>query len=471
MPSTATAKAFRGRKSASLPSETVEYLKLWMMHPDHISHPYPTDQEKASIMADTGIELKQLTNWFVNNRKRYWKPRVEAAAAGTPTKGQQVVACGATVVNQTKIQVDGSHPPTAASSRSTSSSASSLDSSSLDERHWQQEEAAAVAAVAALHQAQPEDIDASAAADHEDQEEQQQDDPHTISEGSVSSCADTDDDDSHDDSFRSRNRRDSSSTSSSHMYISSSQLTTSSTSIMTADGYRRHEEVDIYILRPEYPTTSSNKKSTDETLLPTIRDLTIKSSVSKERILAVYKCPITYTIPFDMEHDKRRVQSRRDGEVLRAKKYYLKLYLTSPSRGISKEDETTANDDEEDIVDIEAPMSPTNLLNDGPASSSSNCLDLMTYHHAVSPALSRAVSSASITTTTTARRRMREFSIDDLERAFKNVNESVNHSRKCARTVTTHDWREMCCNASGAYDTNLPSLEEAARMFGFTHTL
>jgi hypothetical protein len=66
------------RKTASLPAETVEYLKAWMMSPDHIAHPYPTEQEKALIMADTGVELKQLTNWFVNNRKRYWKPRVEA---------------------------------------------------------------------------------------------------------------------------------------------------------------------------------------------------------------------------------------------------------------------------------------------------------------------------------------------------------------------------------------------------------
>jgi hypothetical protein len=57
---------------------TVEYLKNWMMSPDHITHPYPTEQEKAQIMAETGIELKQLTNWFVNNRKRDWKPRVEA---------------------------------------------------------------------------------------------------------------------------------------------------------------------------------------------------------------------------------------------------------------------------------------------------------------------------------------------------------------------------------------------------------
>lgn len=66
------------RKSTSLPAETVDYLKAWMMSPEHIAHPYPTEQEKAQIMADTGIELKQLTNWFVNNRKRYWKPRVEA---------------------------------------------------------------------------------------------------------------------------------------------------------------------------------------------------------------------------------------------------------------------------------------------------------------------------------------------------------------------------------------------------------
>jgi hypothetical protein len=76
--STTTGSPGRRRKSTSLPQETVDYLKEWMMSPEHIAHPYPTDQEKAQIMADTGIELKQLTNWFVNNRKRFWKPRVEA---------------------------------------------------------------------------------------------------------------------------------------------------------------------------------------------------------------------------------------------------------------------------------------------------------------------------------------------------------------------------------------------------------
>lgn len=66
------------RKSTVLPRSTVDYLKNWMMSPEHIAHPYPTEKEKSEIMAATGIELKQLTNWFVNNRKRFWKPRVEA---------------------------------------------------------------------------------------------------------------------------------------------------------------------------------------------------------------------------------------------------------------------------------------------------------------------------------------------------------------------------------------------------------
>lgn len=67
----------RPKKKTALSSYAVEYLKAWMMSPDHIEHPYPTEDEKLKIMKETSIELKQLTNWFVNNRKRYWKPKVE----------------------------------------------------------------------------------------------------------------------------------------------------------------------------------------------------------------------------------------------------------------------------------------------------------------------------------------------------------------------------------------------------------
>lgn len=80
---TATTTATNGTKRVGdskkvyLGTEVVEYLKRWMMSPEHVDHPYPTDEEKLQIMADTGIEPKQLTNWFVNNRRRFWRPRVE----------------------------------------------------------------------------------------------------------------------------------------------------------------------------------------------------------------------------------------------------------------------------------------------------------------------------------------------------------------------------------------------------------
>ena len=69
--------ALSSKKKRALPSITVDYLKAWMMSPEHIENPYPSEDEKANIMNDTGIELKQLTTWFANNRKRYWKPKVD----------------------------------------------------------------------------------------------------------------------------------------------------------------------------------------------------------------------------------------------------------------------------------------------------------------------------------------------------------------------------------------------------------
>ena len=65
-----------GRKYA-LSAETAEYLKNWMLSPDHIDNPYPTEEEKIEIMRHCGIGRKQLTNWFVNNRKRIWRPKLE----------------------------------------------------------------------------------------------------------------------------------------------------------------------------------------------------------------------------------------------------------------------------------------------------------------------------------------------------------------------------------------------------------
>mmetsp|Transcript_23696 Transcript_23696/g.49610 ORF Transcript_23696/g.49610 Transcript_23696/m.49610 type:complete len:390 (+) Transcript_23696:255-1424(+) len=72
-----SAKAKGSSANAALSPQTIEYLRGWMMSPEHIEHPYPDEHEKAIIMSDTGITAKQLTCWFSNNRKRFWKPKME----------------------------------------------------------------------------------------------------------------------------------------------------------------------------------------------------------------------------------------------------------------------------------------------------------------------------------------------------------------------------------------------------------
>eukprot|EP00501_MAST-03F_sp_TOSAG23-6_P000806 GSMAST32.ASY1.ANO1.836.1 assembled CDS len=78
---TKSKKAPEKRKKSVLPSRCVLILKTWMMSPEHIHHPYPTEEQKLELCHRTGIGLKQLTNWFTNNRKRLWRPHMRQLIA------------------------------------------------------------------------------------------------------------------------------------------------------------------------------------------------------------------------------------------------------------------------------------------------------------------------------------------------------------------------------------------------------
>ena len=60
-----------------LPQGAVATLKAWLLSPEHFSHPYPTPQDQAMLMQKTGIDKKQLKNWFTNARRRIWKPMLK----------------------------------------------------------------------------------------------------------------------------------------------------------------------------------------------------------------------------------------------------------------------------------------------------------------------------------------------------------------------------------------------------------
>lgn len=50
-------------------------LKRWLY--DHIENPYPSQLDKDKLCEKTGLNPKQIQNWFINARKRIWHPIME----------------------------------------------------------------------------------------------------------------------------------------------------------------------------------------------------------------------------------------------------------------------------------------------------------------------------------------------------------------------------------------------------------
>lgn len=58
----------RKQSRYSLPKETVDILNNWLL--THLHNPYPTSQEKRELLIQTGLTKIQLSNWFINQRRR-----------------------------------------------------------------------------------------------------------------------------------------------------------------------------------------------------------------------------------------------------------------------------------------------------------------------------------------------------------------------------------------------------------------
>jgi hypothetical protein len=70
-------KGGRSKSRRELPAGAVATLKAWLLSPEHFTHPYPTPQDQVMLMQKTGIDKKQLKNWFTNARRRIWKPMLK----------------------------------------------------------------------------------------------------------------------------------------------------------------------------------------------------------------------------------------------------------------------------------------------------------------------------------------------------------------------------------------------------------
>ncbi|KAK9756520.1 hypothetical protein RND81_01G103500 [Saponaria officinalis] len=60
------------KKKGKLPNDARQKLLTWWEL--HYKWPYPSESEKVALAESTGLDQKQINNWFINQRKRHWKP-------------------------------------------------------------------------------------------------------------------------------------------------------------------------------------------------------------------------------------------------------------------------------------------------------------------------------------------------------------------------------------------------------------
>ncbi|KAK7330506.1 hypothetical protein VNO77_24701 [Canavalia gladiata] len=65
----------KNKKKEKIPKEVRQTLIAWWNI--HFNWPYPTETDKIALAEWTGLDQKQINNWFINQRKRHWKPSAE----------------------------------------------------------------------------------------------------------------------------------------------------------------------------------------------------------------------------------------------------------------------------------------------------------------------------------------------------------------------------------------------------------
>uniref|UniRef100_A0A7N0U1N1 Homeobox domain-containing protein n=1 Tax=Kalanchoe fedtschenkoi TaxID=63787 RepID=A0A7N0U1N1_KALFE len=64
------------KKMGKLPGQARQALLHWWE--SHHNWPYPSEADKAELERATGLHPKQISNWFINQRKRHWKTPPES---------------------------------------------------------------------------------------------------------------------------------------------------------------------------------------------------------------------------------------------------------------------------------------------------------------------------------------------------------------------------------------------------------
>ncbi|MCJ1473036.1 hypothetical protein MMC13_001685 [Lambiella insularis] len=75
------------RRRGNLPKTVTDTLRVWFT--EHIAHPYPTEEEKQILMSQTGLTISQISNWFINARRRSLPQMTKQAQAEAEIRDNQ----------------------------------------------------------------------------------------------------------------------------------------------------------------------------------------------------------------------------------------------------------------------------------------------------------------------------------------------------------------------------------------------
>ncbi|KAF9932177.1 hypothetical protein BGZ67_004874 [Mortierella alpina] len=120
------------RRRGNLPKSVTSVLKTWLVQ--NAIHPYPTEEEKMRLSEETHLSMNQISNWFINARRRILQPiLVEAAAAavaGTDAPVENVLIVRKGKGSRMQVEMESASASSSSTATATLNSVAAASSSS-----------------------------------------------------------------------------------------------------------------------------------------------------------------------------------------------------------------------------------------------------------------------------------------------------------------------------------------------------
>ncbi|BHF61566.1 Homeobox protein Meis2 [Sparganum proliferum] len=72
----------RQKKRGIFPKAATNTMRAWLFQ--HLTHPYPSEEQKKQLASDTGLTILQVNNWFINARRRIVQPMIDQSNRSGP---------------------------------------------------------------------------------------------------------------------------------------------------------------------------------------------------------------------------------------------------------------------------------------------------------------------------------------------------------------------------------------------------